>query len=62
MEGHRQPGFRFNMQFTKEQSTCIEIGPNIYTMLLAYERFADLEAITVKRVGHFLKPIIVFNQ
>jgi hypothetical protein len=41
MDFFRHLGFSFNMQFTDEKAACLEIGPNIYAMLLVYERFAD---------------------
>lgn len=32
-------GYRFNPQFTNEQAACLELGPNLYAMLLS-EDFA----------------------
>ncbi len=32
-------GFKFNPQFTSENSTCMLVGDNIYVMLLEHERF-----------------------
>ncbi len=32
-------GFTFNPQFTDENATCMIIGPNIFAMLLTFERF-----------------------
>lgn len=40
-------GFKFNEQFTDEQSTCMLVGENIYVMLLEREKFA----------GFITKPI-----
>ncbi len=32
-------GFKFNEQFTSEDSTCMLVGDNIYAMLLEHKRF-----------------------
>jgi predicted lactoylglutathione lyase len=32
-------GFKFNEQFTDEQSTCMLVGENIYVMLVEHEKF-----------------------
>lgn len=32
-------GFKFNEQFTDEQSTCMLVGENIYVMLVDHEKF-----------------------
>jgi predicted lactoylglutathione lyase len=32
-------GFKFNAQFTDEESTCMLVGDNIYIMLLEHKKF-----------------------
>ncbi len=41
-------GYRFNPQFTNDQGACLELGPNLYAMLLA-EDFAK---------GFTAKPLV----
>jgi hypothetical protein len=61
MDFFRHLGFRFNRQFTDEQAACLEIGPNIYAMLLVHERFADFTQKPISDANEVTKVLIAID-
>ena len=57
MKFFRALGYSFNMDFTNESAACLELGPNLYTMLLTtdfFEAFAPNDICDTKKFNEVL--------